>query len=151
MPKFSVWIVIGSGPALAALSRLCHTVGELNPLAQVPLKFCFTRGCKSFFEPAQSSADRLHANTLTGKLSTNRSRASSLSRSRPGRQRSRRTTSKGVPFGQSVLWQSAFSKLGSRSMPLTTMRCTLRGLPLPAPERSSNRNIRRFSVARMPG
>src|SRR5579872_3502335 len=119
----------------------------LDSPKQVAVGFRFDGGTESILKPAQSSDDRLHTRTLTGKLSTNRSRASSLSRSRPGRQRSKRTTSIRVPFAQSVLWHSAFSKLGSRSMHLTTVRSTFRGLPLAALVRSSSRAMRRFSVA----
>jgi hypothetical protein len=114
-------------------SRLGNTPPScLDSRKQVAVGFRFDSGPESILQPAQSPDDRLHTKTLTGKLSTNLSKASSLSRSRPGRQRSKRTISMSVPFGQSVLLHSAFSKLGSRSKQVKTMRSTFRGL-LPAP------------------
>ena len=101
-----------TGIAHPALLRiLCKTPAPcLDSRKQSPIEFRFDGGPESILKPAQSPDDRIHTKTLTGKLSTNRSKASSLSRSRPGRQRSRRTISKRVPSGQSILLQSAFSK-----------------------------------------
>ena len=46
---------------------------------QLAIEFRFHGRAESILKTAQSPDDRLHAKTLTGKLSTNRSKASSLS------------------------------------------------------------------------
>jgi hypothetical protein len=50
----------------------------LNSRPQLAVEFGFHSRAEPILRPAQSSVDRPHTKTFTGKLSTNRSRASSL-------------------------------------------------------------------------